>query len=593
VKIAWFTPLSTRSAIGEYSVHVTAALAERCEVDLWVGDDDIHRTTGLRTFEFYRDPSLLHRLGQYDLAVYNIGNNDAFHGAIYEASKERPGIVVLHDRSCHHLFAEHWLGAGDRERYLERMETLYGREGLERAEQAFRGERPPIWESDEEALRFPLVEEALVGAIGVAVHSADHAADVGRRWLGPIGELFLPAYRHDRAAPVEPPGSNGRTTLLTLGHVNRNKQVHRVLEILAADPALASRVDYQVVGPGIEEAYGRELAAFADEHGLDGVSLMGYQPEDVVERLLAEADVCVNLRSPALEGSSASLIRQLEIGKPVLALDVGGFHEVPDGAIVKVAPDDRESLARALRGLVDDAELRASVASAAAEHAARLTPARYAAEFLDLADEVASWKPVVQTVDHVADELTLLGASPQLPAIERVGRELGVLVGGVAGTAQPMLRAVGPADREALARFLERNDVPAVTRHFHPFEMTAESADEVTQHAGEDWYFGAFVRGKLVGLSMLRGWNEGFDVPSFGIVVDSEWHGQGIGSLLTDFTLDRAPWLGSERVRLSVYASNERAHRMYVSRGFQEVEREPVRRHGDPDERIVMVKELL
>ena len=38
--------------------------------------------------------------------------------------------------------------------------------------------------------------------------------------------------------------------LLTLGRVNRNKQVHRVLEILAADPELAGRVEYQVVGPG-------------------------------------------------------------------------------------------------------------------------------------------------------------------------------------------------------------------------------------------------------------------------------------------------------------------------------------------------------
>ena len=592
MKIAWFTPLSTRSAIGEYSVHVTAALAERCEVDLWVGDDDIHRTTGLRTFEFHSDPSLLHRLGQYDLVVYNIGNNDAFHGAIYEASKQRPGVVILHDRSCHHLFAEHWLGAGDRHRYLERMETLYGREGLERAEQAFRGERPPIWESDEEALRFPLVEEALVGALGVAVHSGDHAADLGRWWLGPVGSLFLPAYRHDRAVPAEAADSNGRTTLLTLGHLNRNKQVHRVLEILAADPALARRVVYQIVGPGVEEAYGRELMAFARENGLDGVSLMGYQPDDVVERLLAEADVCVNLRAPALEGSSASLIRQLEIGKPVLAFDIGGFHEVPDGAIVKVPPGDRESLAQALHVLVDDASLRASLASAAAEHAAHLTPERYAAEFLDLTDQVASWRPVVQTVDHVADELTLLGVSPQLPAIERIGRELGTLVDWGAEPGRPQLRALGQTDREALARFLERNDVPAVTRHFHPFEMTAESADELTLHAGEDWYFGAFVRGKLVGISMLRGWNEGFDVPSFGVVVDSEWQGQGIGSLLTDFTLDRAPWLGSARVRLSVYASNERAHRMYLSRGFDEVEREPVSRNGDADERIVMIKEL-
>jgi ribosomal protein S18 acetylase RimI-like enzyme len=164
-------------------------------------------------------------------------------------------------------------------------------------------------------------------------------------------------------------------------------------------------------------------------------------------------------------------------------------------------------------------------------------------------------------------------------------------MGDVTGS-QPLLRALGPRDRDVLSRFLERNDVPEVTGHFHPFPMTADSADEIALHPGDDRYFGAFVDGRLVGLSMLRGWNEGFDVPSFGIVVDRESHGKGIGSLLTDFTLDRAPWLGSDRVRLSVYASNESAHRMYLARGFKEVEREPVSRNGGTDERIVMLKEL-
>ena len=40
MKVAWFTPLSTRSAIAEYSVHVCAALEQLCQVDLWVGDDE-------------------------------------------------------------------------------------------------------------------------------------------------------------------------------------------------------------------------------------------------------------------------------------------------------------------------------------------------------------------------------------------------------------------------------------------------------------------------------------------------------------------------------------------------------------------------
>jgi glycosyltransferase involved in cell wall biosynthesis/ribosomal protein S18 acetylase RimI-like enzyme len=591
MKIAWFTPLSTHSAIAELSLHVTAALADRCAVDLWVSDDDVHRPTELRTFLFGDDPALLHRLPQYDLAVYNFGNNDVFHGAIYEASRLRPGIVVLHDRSYQHLFAEHWIGTGDAEQYAERMGVLYGHDGARRAKEGLGGERP-VWEWDEEALRYPLVEEALVGALGAVVHSAYHAEEIRRRWLGPVGQLFLPAYRNGGGAPPE--REDGRVQLLTLGHVNRNKQIHRVLEILARDPLLAGRVEYVVVGPGLEQEYGREVTAFARKHSLDQVSFLGYQADDVVDELLAEADVCVNLRYPPLEGSSASLIRQLEVGKAVLGFDVGGFAEVPADAIVKVPPDDPEALERALRQLVEDESRRAAVGAAAAAYASALTPERYAESLLDLADSSTSWEPVVRTVDLLADELTLLGASAELPAVARIGREVGTLVAGMSdiGGAQPLLRALGPSDQEVLARFLERNDVPEITGHFHPFPMSSDSAEEIVLRAGDDRYFGAFAEGRLVGLSMLRGWNEGFDVPSFGIVVDHASHGQGIGSLLTDFTLDRAPWLGTEQVRLSVYASNERAHRMYVARGFEEIEREPVSRDGSADERIVMVKEL-
>ena len=589
MKVAWFTPLSTHSAVAEYSTHVALALAEHCQIDLWVGDDDRHRSTPLRTFEFHDEPALLHRLAQYDLAVYNIGNYDAFHGAIYEASKWRPGIVILHDRSCHHLFAAHWLGAGEARRYLDRMEALYGHAGRERARAAVEDRQPPIWESDEEALRYPLVEEALVGALGAAVHSGDHAGDLRDRWFGPVGELFLPSYR---TAPHNAParGGDDRTTLLTLGHVNRNKQIDRVLRLLDRDRELAARVRYLVVGPGLEAAYGQELVRYTQEAGLDGVSFLGYQSDEVVDRLLAESDVCVNLRFPPLEGSSASLLRQLEIGKAVLAFDVGGFSEVPDGAIVKVQPGDDDALELALRSLVEDANRRDSVGAAAAAYAGPLTAERYAEAFLDLAETVDSWAPVVRTVDRVADELTLLGARGELPAVELAGRELETFFGQI--DAKPLQRGLGPGDRPALGRFLRRNDVPEVTGHFHPFPMTEVTAEEISLRPGADRYYGAFIEGRLVALSMLRGWNEGFDVPSFGIVVDAAWHGRGIGSMLTDFTLERVPWLGSERVRLTVYKSNDRAYRMYADRGFSEVERAPIERAGERDERIVMVKEL-
>jgi len=76
------------------------------------------------------------------------------------------------------------------------------------------------------------------------------------------------------------------------------------------------------------------------------------------------------------------------------------------------------------------------------------------------------------------------------------------------------------------------------------------------------------------------------------VMVDPAWHGRGVGSALTDFTIASAVELGCDAVRLSVYGRNERASRMYVQRGFTTASREPVTRAWGSDERIVMVKPL-
>ena len=153
-------------------------------------------------------------------------------------------------------------------------------------------------------------------------------------------------------------------------------------------------------------------------------------------------------------------------------------------------------------------------------------------------------------------------------------------------------RAVTENDAEPLGRFLVANDVPEVRRRFHPFPLTLESARRIAGAKGRDRFYVAELGGRIVGLSMLRGWDEGFEIPSFGILIDRNRHGAGLGSRLTDFTLDQARRLGSTQIRLSVYASNRRACEMYRRRGFRELERHPVSIDGGADQKIVMIAAL-
>jgi len=153
--------------------------------------------------------------------------------------------------------------------------------------------------------------------------------------------------------------------------------------------------------------------------------------------------------------------------------------------------------------------------------------------------------------------------------------------------------AIGPGHADALARLFARNDVPAVTATFDPFPLDAETARRIATQPREDRYYAAVAPdGTILGMTMLRGWDEGYDVPSFGTFVDHELHGRGVGSGLLDETIAAARALGAPRIRLSVYASNEAAHGIYRSRGFQEVERGAARVAGRDDERVIMLLEL-
>jgi hypothetical protein len=196
MRIAWFTPFSTRSAVGDFSRHVTAALAQHVDVDIWTADSVPLFDTDLRVVRFRADDDLEAGLGDYEVVVYNMGNYPPFHREIHKVSIRHPGIVILHDRVLHHLFV---LGIWSREGgsvdpiYFSRMAAYYGVDGARVAAGSVSGARQAVWERDEEVVNYPLDEEALQRALGAVTHSEEHARSIQSRWLGPVRALQHPA----------------------------------------------------------------------------------------------------------------------------------------------------------------------------------------------------------------------------------------------------------------------------------------------------------------------------------------------------------------------------------------------------------------
>jgi glycosyltransferase involved in cell wall biosynthesis/ribosomal protein S18 acetylase RimI-like enzyme len=582
VKLAWFTPLGARSAIAEFSVHVTAALAEQVHVEIWAVDADARSHETPLVVHDARDAAASPRaLDRFDAVVYNLGNFARYHGAIVETSRLRPGTVVLHDRTYHHLFREYWRERSHDARFAAVLAESYGDAGRD---YALTAASPGPWD-DEAAAAFSFLEEAVGNAEGVVVHSRSQAALVHAAWAGPLSTLFLPSYPSDWDAIAHRDERHGpRALLLTIGDVNPNKQIHLVLDALRRNEELARRVRYVVAGSyDGASRYFAQLQSLAESLDVD---FRGYVSDAEFAALARQTDVFVNLRYPNSEGSSASLMRQLPYGKPVLAYSSGVYGEMPKGTLALVETLEPDAIATAITRLLDTPALAETIGERGRGWAEAHAPELYARRLLSFIEsEVRPHRPLLGLADDVAVLLAEFGADRRLSVVDRLAEELATLA-----PVRQQFRRLTDDDVDDLAALFEANDLPAITETFDPFPLTRESAEDLLRRHRLDRFYGAFVDGKLSAFSMLRGWDEGYEVPSFGIFVDADSHGRGIGAALTRWTVEAARAAGAPRVRLSVYGRNERALSLYERIGFTVRSCEVVDRRDGREERIVMEK---
>lgn len=133
------------------------------------------------------------------------------------------------------------------------------------------------------------------------------------------------------------------------------------------------------------------------------------------------------------------------------------------------------------------------------------------------------------------------------------------------------IRQLRAPDAQALGELLEELREDPASAHFHPHPFTRDAARRIAERRGirSDTYFGAFLDGTtLIGYGMLRGWDEGYDVPSFGVAVGIRHRGMGIGRRLLRHAISIARRRGAPSVMLKVHPANAKAKHLYESEGF-------------------------
>jgi glycosyltransferase involved in cell wall biosynthesis len=130
--------------------------------------------------------------------------------------------------------------------------------------------------------------------------------------------------------------------------------------------------DVQLALPGPPTAYGDELRRLAAELGIaDRVHLLGFVAEEDIEALYMEALAVV--QPSRMEGFGLPALEALARGKPLACSGRSALGEVAGDAALTFDPDEVDSIAAALRRLLDDEALRADLARRGPARAAEFT----------------------------------------------------------------------------------------------------------------------------------------------------------------------------------------------------------------------------
>ncbi len=112
-------------------------------------------------------------------------------------------------------------------------------------------------------------------------------------------------------------------------------------------------------------------------------------------------------------------------------------------------------------------------------------------------------------------------------------------------------------------------------RFFSPFEFGLETVSHVLSNQGDDVFVGVYWMDKIIGFFMLRGWNDGYEVPSFGIIIDKKYRGYGLEMLSLDAAKTICRLRGAERMMLKMHPDNISARGVMRKIGFIQTGVEP------------------
>lgn len=411
-RVALWTPLPPqRNGIADYSVELLRGLAATHDVEVFVDDGFLPDTELLRghRVQHFMAFGRRHRQAPFDSVVYQMGGS-TYHLYMYEPLQETPGIVVLHDLMWSHVLYTVYNDRGDLAGFKREVVALEGQEALdqllaieERAVVEPVTAHQDLWTFLAE---HPMLGRVINASLAQIVHFESARTELEQRY-GATDVRTIPMGVCDPLRPGHPLEAAEARSRLGIGlstfvvgvfgilhSVKRVESCVRALSRLVADHPDSVLL---VVGEALDPGYQERLVTLASELGvLPHVRFAGYVPRSEFDSQLLCCDAVVNLRAPLTKHMSATLVRGLAAGRPMIVSALDDWQFLPPEVCMQVPAGDAEVgvLAEHLITLATDPQRRAQMSAAArAYFTQEASVERMAARYGDVIAAVAAAPP--------------------------------------------------------------------------------------------------------------------------------------------------------------------------------------------------------
>ena len=344
MRIAFFTPLSPlRTALADLSEGLLPHLAALVDVDLYIDEgytpsrqEIVDRFT-IRSFREFPP-----RATQYDATLYVMGDNDKYHGYMYEMLQQFPGVVDLHDTTLHRMMINLAFHQRRPDIYMQEMRYAYGIADARIAQQIVSGY------GEDHVKHYPFFERVVDSSLGVIVHNGHARWHVLRHCpyarVTPINyQFFLPPGFPDQtdvSALRSRWGLEDRFVVGSCGIFVPHKRLDIFLRAFARFRKRHPEAVYLLVG---SHPPNYDLPWLIRKLGLsEHVVLTGWMDPVAFTQHIYLLDIGVHLRYPHIGGTPFTPIRLLGLGVPTVLSDIEPLAEFPEGVCAKIAPDELE-----------------------------------------------------------------------------------------------------------------------------------------------------------------------------------------------------------------------------------------------------------